>query len=78
MVLSYAKLLHSTRSKQLGKRQETNHANRSNNNIHGNNLRSGTNSYSTSSTTYIPIIKWTGTNMVIKKEMRFNTVDYAK
>ena len=73
MVLSNAKLLDSTRSKQTGRRQETNQANR-NNNSRGNNRnnRSGRNA------TQKPCIAYTGPNMVMEPGMRFSPTDWAK
>jgi hypothetical protein len=66
MVLSNAKLLDSTRSKQNARRQETNQANTNRN--HGNN-----NNNNTPSTT--PFTKLTGKTMVMKKNMRFSSDD---
>jgi hypothetical protein len=71
MVLSNAKLLDSTRSKQT---QETNQANSNcNNNNRGNN--SGN---STTPSTPTPVVKWTGKNMVMKKGMHFSPEDWKK
>jgi hypothetical protein len=73
MVLSNAKLLDSTCSKQTGRRQETNQANR-NNTSRGNNRnnRSGCNANQKS------CIAYTGPNMVMESGMRFSPADWAK
>jgi hypothetical protein len=74
MVLSNAKLLDSTRSKQTQRRQETNQANSTRNNItRGNNLVN-----STTPSTPTPVVKWTGKNMVMKKGMHFSPEDWKK
>jgi hypothetical protein len=83
MVLSNAKLIDSTRSKQNGRRQETNQSNRNNNTKNNSNnkdkdknLRT-TNSNPSSSTTRQNTV-YTGPNMVMKKGMFFVKEDYAK
>jgi hypothetical protein len=78
MALSNAKLLDSTRSKQLGRHQETNQAYSNRNTHRGNNNGSGTNSANSISNTTTPKVKWTGKNMVMKKGMSFSTEDWAK
>jgi hypothetical protein len=71
MVLSNAKLLDSTRSKQQGRRTETNHAQTNRNTNGGNNTGSGTNHTTTSK------VKWTAKNMFMKKSMSFSKEDWA-
>jgi hypothetical protein len=65
IVLSNAKFVDSTRSKQNGLCQETYQANTNRNNLRGNTYHK-----STPSTT--PLVKWTGKTMVMKKGMRFS------
>jgi hypothetical protein len=73
MVLSNAKLLDSTRSKQTERRQEANQAIRNNTSrgINRNN-RSGRNANSK------PCIAYTGPNMVMEPGMRFSPADWVK
>jgi hypothetical protein len=72
MVLSNAKLLDSTRSKQAGHRQETNQANR-NNSSRGNNqnIRSR-------NANQKPCVPYIGPNMVMEPGMRFSPTYWAK
>jgi hypothetical protein len=78
MVLSNAKLLASSRSKQLGQKTETKQAQTKRNNCRGNNNGSGTNSAHSNSNTTTPRAKWTGKTMVMKKGMSFSHEDWAK
>jgi hypothetical protein len=77
MALSNAKLMDSTRSKQTGCGQETNQANRNNNNP-GSNNRTGNISTSTTSTTPSTFFKWKGPDMVMQKGMHFSPEDLKK
>jgi hypothetical protein len=76
--LSNNKLLDSTRSKQLGRLQETTEANTNRNNTRGNNNSSGTNSANLNSNTTTTEVKWTVKTMVMKKAMSFSNEDRAK
>jgi hypothetical protein len=73
MVLSNAKLLDSTSSKQTGRRQETNQANRNargNNNNNRNNRSRNANQK--------PCVAYTGPNMVMEPGMRLSPKDWVK
>jgi hypothetical protein len=73
MVLSNAKLLDSTRSKQTGRRQETNQANQ---NTHGNN-DNNFNSCSRNANQK-PCVSYTSPNTVMEPGMGFSPADWAK
>lgn len=73
MVLSNAKLLDSTRSKESGRKQETNQAQRGQQ--HKN--KNGKNNKQTNSSTKTFTV-YTGPNMVMQSGMRFSFADWAK
>jgi hypothetical protein len=77
MVLSNAKLLDSTRSKQLGQKTETNQA-QTNRKKHRGNKGIGMSSANLNSNTTKPKVKWTSKNMVMKKGMSFSNKDWVK
>jgi hypothetical protein len=72
MVLSNAKLLDSTRSKQKGQRQETDQANRNNSRGSNRNNKSGRNANSK------PCVAYTGPNMAMEPGMSFSPADWVK
>jgi hypothetical protein len=74
MVISNAKLLDSTRSRQTQRLHETNQANSNRNNKN----RGNNSGNSTTPSTPTPVVKWTGKNMVMKKGMYFIPEDWKK